>query len=261
MSEEKNVDEIGEGDDKIISLAEKMGWNADYDGPEKISAEEYILKGQDVNRQSSKDITSLKSTITRLEDQMKEVATNTGKQVKRAVDQAKQRLLAERDEAIDNADKDKVKAIDKEIEDLNPENKGPPPDIQLDYVEGVKKFTKDHNWFNPEHAEYNHEWRAQAEKIGIAIANRDPSIKAKDLLDETVEKLKELKPEIFAVPTNKPTYVAGVERKGLKKETAWEKLVNDEPEAKEVFDDYVKKGVFKDSDAAREKYAKEVMTG
>jgi len=250
-------------EENINALAEKMGWNANYEGEEKVTAEEFILRTQGINKQSSKDIASLKTTIGKLEGQIKEVATNTGKQVRQAVDQAKQRLLSERDEAIDNADKAKVKELDKEIEELGGTQappQGPPPDIQQDYDRVISKFTAENPWFNPESEGFDAYMRGQAVQVGTAIANGQPTIKADDLLVATMDQLKKMNPEFFSTPSNKPTYVGGTTRGAPKKETSWGKLVADEPEAKNVFDEYVKQGVFKDSDAEREKYAKDVLS-
>ena len=70
--------EVEKAVDPVEAIAEKMGWNPNWEGPEedKTTAEEYIMNGQKILRQSSTDIASLKSNLESIEGQMKDMSVN-----------------------------------------------------------------------------------------------------------------------------------------------------------------------------------------
>jgi len=275
---EEGIDEVpSTGDsDPVEKLASEMGWNPDWEGDdsERVSARDYILRGQLINRQASKDIKSLKGEIDSLQRNMKEMAVSNSKAVKAALDSQRERLMNERDAAIESGDvaavrkydeaikKTETPAIEEESQYQSHPPGQPTREQQEAYKRAIDQFTSENHWFDPAHSDYDPYLRGQAVTIGTAIANGDPTMDPNELLDRTMAILKEKEPEYFASPSNSPnTFVSGSKKQAPKSnDGAWSKLKSEYgEEAVEGFKICVKRGVFKDTAADRERYAKEVL--
>lgn len=263
------------GSDPVEKLALEMGWNPDWEGDdsEKVSAEEYIRRGQAINRQASKDIKTLKNEMKSYREQLKEMAVNNAKAVKTALDSQRERLMRDRDEAIESGDVAAVRKYDEAIKRTETpavEDEGyqstppgqPTPEQQRAYKVAIDKFTEENHWFDTEHSDYDPYLRGQAITIGSAIAAGDPMMDPDELLSLTMTRLKQKEPEYFSKPSNQPnTFVSGGKKAAPRKsDSAWERLKGDYgEEAVEGFKICVSKGVYKDTAQDREKYATEVL--
>lgn len=253
MSEEELEDKT-EGE--IEQLAEELGWNPDWEGPEeeKVSASDYIRRQQKILRQSSDDISSLRGNVDQLKSQMQKMAEQQGKTLTKALESQRQRLLEERDKAVEAGDTEAFKKADKQLNELTDEGETKEDPKTAAFQKGFVDFKSRNEWFEKD-AFLTKEALSSAQTIGMMY----PDISADEFYQKVEEMVKEAHPQKFAKPSNKPTEVSGDKPEPAKSKTKWDQLVGQHPEVKDIFAEFVKDGVFKDTKEDREKYANGVL--
>ena len=115
-------------DPTIEDVAKKMGWNPNHDpdsGRPYVSAEEFILRGRDIQKtmgtqlqEQDRKIEAVTQQNTQLLEGMKNLTSHYKRLTKADGDRAKaqiEQFKQQRDQAIDDGDKDKVAALDGQI--------------------------------------------------------------------------------------------------------------------------------------------------
>ena len=171
---ETETPEVVKADDKVDAkatevsveaLAEQLGWNKDYKGPEAVDAATYILRSreiQDTMRGHNKD---LKGQIGNLQKSIEALQVHNEKVYKAEVKKLQAEitsLKAARREAIELADVNKVDELDSQIEEIqNNLNESKTKQEQTKATNGVAndvypEWIKENRWYenDPEMAAY-----------------------------------------------------------------------------------------------------------
>jgi hypothetical protein len=102
----------------IEETAMKIGWNPDYEGENKVDAETYILRSRQIQDDLAGAVKSLRQENRQINQGMQAVRAHFERVhtiEKAQLESRIQTLTAERDQAIEDADKVKVHALDKQI--------------------------------------------------------------------------------------------------------------------------------------------------
>lgn len=241
----------------VEELAEQLGWNPNWEGPEdeRVSAKDYILRQQDILKKSSEDMSSLKDTVTQMRSQMQEMAENQGKEVTRALESQKRRLMEEREKAVTEGDTEAFKKADEALSSLQDAPKENPR--EKEFLEGYKQFQARHkDWWGKDWA-----MTGMAKNIAEVVGAANPDMSADEFYSTVEEEVKKAYPEKFSQPSHRPTQVSGDKPPKKSDSTAWNKLMEEFPDANPegVFQGFVKQGIYKDTREDREKYAKAVL--
>lgn len=244
MTEDKN---------EIETLAEELGWNPNWEGPEeeRVEAADYIRRQQEILRRSSDDITSLKGTVDSMKSQMQEMAANQTRDMTRALEAQKARLEEEREKAVEEGDTAKFKQVDQQIKVLDQPDS--PNEIQKRFTDGLTQFRKDNEWYEKDVG-----MTTFANNAGATIAQMNPGIDPDAFYRQVADAVREQYPQKFAKPSNKPTEVSGDRPAKPRPKSKWDALVAKHPELDGIFAGFVKKGVWKDTKEDRERYAEQV---
>lgn len=272
MSEEDEVTEVVESEepevveeptdtDPIEALAVSMGYNPDWQGDEseKVSAEEYIKRTDRINRQASKDIRELKQQLSGYDARMQEIAVNSSRQMKAALDSQKARLTEERNAAVEVGDTERFNKIQTEMDSLA----SAPEPAQVDPRKAESEreeaeFKARNPWYKgttPAHRAMT-TFALQASKD---IGADNPNMPIEEYFQAIEDTVKYQYAAEFANPSHKPTQVSPTSSPKAKGKTVWDGMLAEYPEAKDYFNDFVADGTYKDTAADKEKYAKEVM--
>jgi len=247
MNEESIVEGSIVEESTVLDIALKMGFNPDFEGENKKSPEEYILTEREIGKTKSKTIDRLEN---RLSDLGAKLDNFTAKYTKSQIDAAKSKLETEKDEAIEEGDKAKVKQIDNRINELDTDT----PDARVKAFEDAEQaFGKDHDWWNDE--------LNQAEALVIAtnLMQKDPNRTPEDLFKKMEEYGRKKHPDSYQNPNrSKAANVSGETHK-RKATSKWEELKQAEPAAESTFQMFVDDGIYEDTPEVREKYAKAVL--
>jgi hypothetical protein len=107
---------------QVEVLAGKMGWNPDYEGEGAKSAEQFILDSREIMdgmtkrmRNQGKQLEEMNLAVSELKNHNETVYQLEVAKLKREI----KTLKANRKEAIENGDTERVAEIDEQIEDLN----------------------------------------------------------------------------------------------------------------------------------------------
>lgn len=247
MAEEEEKEETK---GSVEQLAEELGWNPNWEGSEeeRVGAEEYIRRQQEILSRSSQDITSLKSSISDMQGKMQEMAESHGRQVTQALEAQRQRLTEERNKAVEEGDTDAFKRADQQLNQLNQKD-----GKEKAFQDGLQKFRQDNPWFDSDP-----DLRIEAVNAGQAIGDMNPNISSDEFYSKVLDLVKQRRPEKFAGPSNRPTQVSGDKPRPSNK-SKWDELMAENPEVEGIFQSNVKMGVYKDTKQDREKYATAVL--
>lgn len=120
IADVKPVDDSNSGD-SVEELATKLGWRKDHAGAESVDASTYILRSKDIQktmRDHNKDlkgqVSSLSGSIDALKDHNERVYNADVKRMQNEITT----LKAQKREAVELADVDKVELLDKQIEEV-----------------------------------------------------------------------------------------------------------------------------------------------
>jgi hypothetical protein len=185
----------------IESLAEKLGWNKDHQGEDKVDATTYILRSreiQDSMRDHNKDLKgqvgSLKDSITALQEHNE----NVYKAEVRKLESELASLKKEKRAAVELADVEKVDALDEQIETIQ-KDLNTPKEPKTESTNPIyDEWVKDNQWYlnDSEMAQY-----------AETIADQYPGAPADRVYSIIRQKVQEVFPEKFDVapkPTPKP---------------------------------------------------------
>jgi len=125
------AEEISESTEDEMKFARLQGWTDqdDYKGENGSwkSAKEFLEYGRNHNRILKQNNDKLLSQVSDLQKTMGELVADTQSQKDKAVEKAIKNLKAERAEAINDSDGEKVNLIDDQIDELKQAPPPPPP--------------------------------------------------------------------------------------------------------------------------------------
>jgi len=261
MSEEAEQLESPEVD-AVTKLAVEMGYNPDWDGPEdqKKTPDEYILNTNKALRQASSDVGELKNQVSGMSKTMEEFTANQAKQLKQALDSQRTRLEAERSQAVAEGDTEAFHKLDSELKTLEPTPPtAPAVNARQQSIEAAERaFESKHAWYNGKDID-SVVMTSDAVNLAISLGRSNPDLPADELFKQLEQGMQIKYPEKFASPSNKPTLLSPNTTPPSKPDSVWGQMLQEYPEAKDVFADAVSKGQFEDTAAGKEKYAKLVM--
>jgi hypothetical protein len=182
----------------IEALAEKLGWNKDHQGPEKVDAATYILKSreiQDTMRDYNKD---LKNQVGSLQGSIKALQEHNEKVYKAEVKKLEAdltRLRKEKREAVELADVEKVDELDAQIDDIQKDLNAPKPEDKNTAVVNpiYDAWIDDNKWY-----ETDVEMAAYAD----TVAEQYKGAPAERVYKLVTQKVKEVFPDKFESPNN-----------------------------------------------------------
>lgn len=259
---EKEVEEVVEAvdTDPIEALASKMGYNPDWEGDDKdrVSAEDYILRGDKINRQASKDIRELKTQLSGYDSRMQEIAVNSSRQMKAALDSQRARLTEERSNAVEVGDTEAFNKVQTAIDNLEPAETFTPNPEKARTEKMEVEFKGRNSWYQGDSSK-DLAMTAFALQVSSALGSSNRSYEPEEYFKKIEDAVREQYPEQFAQPSHKPTQVSPASAPKAVGKTVWDAMLVEYPEAQDVFGDFVSDGTFKDNAADKEKYAKGVM--
>lgn len=239
------------------SEAREMGWNPEYSGPNKKTAQEYYEDGLKIQPILQANLKKERQRAENLEARLREHESNTQKSIQALQKQAEretERKIAEiREEklkAVKNADTEKFEQLEKEEKDLlkapEPE-KEDPKDIRNDPT--IKVWEGENPWYGvdeelTDYADFHaSRLRKKSDKTG------------KDFLDLVAEQVRKQYPGKFKNPRKENfSAAAPSSRQQLAKTTSFDALPTS---AKRDFDYAVRRGLVKDTTENRQQFAKD----
>ena len=259
--EEKQEESQDESKDPILALAEKMGYNPNFEGENAVDPETYILRAQEVNRTSSKQIEKLKEKVDSIQTSFRDMAMSQSKEMVQALKNQRETLLSEQKRAVSEGDVEGFEKTSRELETtgqrLSELEKPDPTTDQArhaEFAEGLRQFKDKHkSWY-----EKRPRATLEANLFGQTLLQNNPDISPEDFYAKVEEAMMEDHPELFSKPSNKPTAVSGDKPPAKKNEGKYmAQLLEKEPEAELVFKQQVAAGRFKAEDS--EKWAEEIL--
>jgi len=239
--------------------AKLFGWNPDYEGPGKKSAEEFLEEGKRINGFLRKDLDKIRAelgkrdaTVAELRATMAEFAQFHQETEKKAYERAVKELREERKEALRDGDGAKVVEIEDRIEELNEAapkvreaTPAPKVDPQQDPV--WTGWVAENKWFQD-----SPKLRAITNAFGDLVRAEHPDLVGRPFLEEVKRRVAEEYPAELGNSERKRTSPVGGsgENRGGSSGKGYSQLP---PEAKVACDKFVKQGLV----ASREAYAKD----
>ena len=263
MSEEEAGEQLEAPEvDAVTKLAVEMGYNPSWNGPEdqKKTPDEYILNTNKALRQASSDVGELKNQVSGMSKTMEEFTANQAKQLKQALDSQRKRLEEERSQAVAEGDTEAFHKLDSELKTLEPTiPTAPAVNARQQAIEAAERaFEQKHAWYNGKDID-SVVMTSDAVNLAISLGRSNPDLPADELFKQLEQGMQIKYPEKFASPSNKPTLLSPNTTPPSKPDSVWSQMLQEYPEAKDVFADAVSKGQFEDTAAGKEKYAKLVM--
>jgi len=241
-------------EDTLESVARRMGW--DHEG--ERSAGEFVFTTNKMLKKSSNSNKELLAKMDAMQTKMENMAMDTSRQTKQALEAQRSRLQDERKQAIEEGDTEKFSRVDKEMQDISKVqnevaiNVAPVVDPNVQQLENL--FQSRNEWYKGSSAE-DVVMTSDARILAQGIAADFPNLQGEEFLEKIEESMKIKYPAYFSSPAHKPTGVAPDKPQKKRASSKWDELVAEYPEIKDIFAKNVKEGLFKDDDAGREKYA------
>lgn len=194
---------MSEEQQNVEEKAKVQGWNPDYDGPNRKTAEQFLEDGEKIapvvaerNKKLMEDIASLKQDIKELSDQQFKVIAEAKQ---KGYNDAMRELEEKQIEAVEEQDVEKFKALEEEkkklkrpdIKKTNPEQK-----IDPDFTE----WHKENTWYR---AGSQDPISIAADAYGGFLVNSRPDLKGKDFYKEVEKHIKTIFPDQFGKPDSK----------------------------------------------------------
>ena len=136
----------------VETLAQKLGWKADFDGDSAVDAETFILRSRDINSSLGKTVKSLRNELTAVKEGMEVVQWNAERSYKGEMTRLKSEIAAlkiDRKKAIEDGNVSAVEQFDDQLKDLDEATKDVPREKKKadgpvpEYVEWVE----DNPWY------------------------------------------------------------------------------------------------------------------
>lgn len=141
-----------ESENPVLELAKEMGYNPDFEGEGKKTPEEFIKHSSTIVKNQSSKIKDLMGTVEGMSSEFANMqktflATTEANEKKHKADLERQKakLEADLDIAIDEADKDQVHTIRKELSNIEKQKIQPKEEINGDQVY-FDNWSKDKKW-------------------------------------------------------------------------------------------------------------------
>ena len=275
MSEEEVVEEVEEETieepevqlNQVEEIAMEWGWRPkeEWGGDDDswVDAASFVRKEREIRDKKSNDARELRHEIQKLHSKIESLAVGETKRLKAALDEQKARLLEAREIAVEEGDKDQFRKIDRELTeiekkaaDVQEHENTPENPVQAAFEEGAKRFAQKHSWYGKD-LEMTAEANSYATTLGATKMWTENDVD--EYYDLMEKKMKRSFPDRFTNPNKSKPSAVGGERNPSSGNSDWDKLMSSTPEAKKVFTRYVEKGLFKDTKADRERYAKQVL--
>lgn len=246
---DQEIEQVEEGEQTLEDVARKIGWEA---GGSK-SAAQYIEDTQGINRH-------LKGRIAVFEDKLDRLAASFTKMSADRIRQEKEKWNAELDDAIESGDKNKARKANEQLNAIQrSEQQEEKPEERFAKIFGnaAIEYAKENPWTNdPSIQEDLHAVVTETYYTNPQYYEQNPE----KLYQRVGRKIRAEYPEKF-VNTNRSrsSSVAGDKPPASRNQTAWDKAVSKEPEAKAAFAQLVQNGFYEDTDESRERYAKRLL--
>jgi hypothetical protein len=254
--------EVGSGADTPEAAereAKLFGWNPEYEGPGKKSAEEFLEEGKRINGFLRKDLDKLRSeiskrdaTVAELRGTMAEFAAFHQETEKKAYDRAVKELREERKEALRDGDGAKVVEIEDRIDELNEAAPKPREAVQRPKSDPQQDpvwtgWVSENRWFQE-----SPKLRAITNAFGDLVRSEHPDLVGRPFLEEVKRRVAEEYPQELGNRERARTGAVGGsgESRGNGSGNGYGALP---AEAKVACDKFVKQGLV----ASREAYAKD----
>lgn len=197
--------------DPVMSLAVDMGYNPDFDGENKKTPEEFIKHGAKIQRNQSEKIKDLidsqegmRNDFVQMQETFNKSLTAQQEQSKREYEGRIADLETRREQAVDEADVDEFKKVDKELQNINKKMSDIKPSDNITKEQKVFNdwWSDKQSWLTP---------GSDAEREmnkAIASFRIDNGLRADQLLDvnkelDAAEKhLKKVYPDKFGLKPN-----------------------------------------------------------
>ncbi len=199
-----------EGTQQIEEIATELGWNGDFKGEKFVDAKEYILKGREIQNTMRDHIKDQKGQLDGLVSSVKELKIHNERVYKAEVTELKSQLTdlkAEKKEAIEEGDVDRVEALDDQIDEKKEAIKQPAATSNENPE--FDSWVKDNDWYNSD---------PEMAKFADAIADNNVGAPFGRLSKLVTKKVKDMFPEKFNEGNSKentktPSPVEGATRK------------------------------------------------
>lgn len=141
-----------ESENKVLELAKEMGYNPDYDGEDKKTPEDFIRHGNTIVKKQSGKIKDLVNTVdgmskefSNMQKTFLQTTEANEKKYKADLERQKAELEAKLDIAVDEADRDQVNVIRKELSEIERQELKPKEEVNVDQAY-FEKWRKDKAW-------------------------------------------------------------------------------------------------------------------
>lgn len=182
-----------------VAEATAMGWNAEYDGDNKVDAKEFVLRKPlfDEQKKLKRKVRDLENAI-RAQTQMQEAL----------VAQEREKLLAqakmEKKEALESGDADRVIALDEEIDKIKRTPVRAPTQAPPEFTEWIEQ----NDWYSEDQ-----KLRRYADALGMELYQQNPQRPLRDIYAEITREVRETFPTKFRNPNRTaPPQVEGSTR-------------------------------------------------
>lgn len=145
--------------DSLESVATELGWNAEYDGEDKVDAKTFLLKSREIQDTMRNHIKDQKGQLKELTSSVAELKSHNERVYKAEVSKLKselETLKEEKREAIEDGDVDKVDELDEKIDGVEDAIKEPEKKEDTGNNEEFEAWVAANKWYekDPEMAAY-----------------------------------------------------------------------------------------------------------
>lgn len=198
-----------EATDPVLEEAIKMGYNPNYEGPNKKTPEQFVRDGSFFRK-----IDTLKKQLDEQTQAMKLIVEHNKKKEEEAYNRGVQEAMMKRREAVELGDVEKFNEAEAQLRELQtkqqPLLQTPAPAPVTEVSPELKQFVEDNKaWFNQNTPE-NQKMVIEADGIYEIEKRFNPHLTDRELLEIVTTKIKALHPERFENPNKaKPAAVIG----------------------------------------------------
>lgn len=209
--------------DPYLDEAVKMGFNPEYQGPNKKTAEQFVKDGSFFRK-----IDDLKKQVAEQTQAMKLIVENNKRKEAEAYKKGLDEAMSRRREAVELGDVNKFNAAEREIQELQKPVVEVVPEVQkpavsqdmLDFVE------KNKSWFNNTSSE-NERMVLEADGLFTLESKYNPKLSEKEILNIVLDKVKALHPDKFENPNKERPPVVGTSTLGSGSKSSADTVLND----------------------------------
>ena len=249
----------------ITKVAEKIGYNPNYDGPNKKSPVDYIMDGRDIQKQLSDSLRDKMRHLDALKDDVGRIVEFNKKQSEKHILELEgkiQSLKAKREEAVAEGDIERFKETEKDLIDtaniLNTEKatlqekpKEKPSDET--FQKAFTPWVERNGWFSKDE---------QMTRYAMSFKNdpRMANMNDEEYLSAVEKEVREAFPHKFQKPVpSTPTVSSGsTVRKGAVAPAKTYSEAGLSYQQKQLLDDYERMGIFKNKEE-RQAYVKDML--